>query len=249
MIDDEEINQEITWVGAQEEKIMSINKLLLYVAVLSATSSIAFASDVYIDQAGSSSTIDITQTGDSNTIGSTTTPTTFTGNSQDIDLVQTGNSNKIDINTSTGAASAIINYTATGDSNELVMGIAAENDFTGAVTGDNNIVTLCGTNDGAGTKSVGTTSGSTSTASTTGTASACSTDVTVADTTTVLAVTGDYNSVDLELGSANATNTITVGGTVASNFNDINLKQTGNDIPTVVMTVDGDSNAINVLQN
>ena len=49
----------------------------------------AFASDVYIDQAGSSSTIDITQTGNGNLVGNSTTATTLTGDTQDICLLYT----------------------------------------------------------------------------------------------------------------------------------------------------------------
>ena len=62
---------------------MSFNKLL-GIAVLTAFALPAFASDVYIDQAGSGSTIDITQTGDGNKVGNSTTATTLTGDSQDI---------------------------------------------------------------------------------------------------------------------------------------------------------------------
>ena len=76
---------------------MSFNKKLLSLALLSAITAPAFASDVYIDQAGSGTTIDITQDGNGNTVGNSTTATTLTGDSQDIDITQTGNTNKVDI--------------------------------------------------------------------------------------------------------------------------------------------------------
>ena len=69
----------------------------------------AYASDVYIAQAGSSSTIDITQTGNGNTVGNSTTATTLNGDSQDIDISQQGNSNKTDISTAAGSSSTTIN--------------------------------------------------------------------------------------------------------------------------------------------
>ena len=85
----------------------------------------AFASDVYIDQAGSSSTIDITQTGNGNLVGNSTTATTLTGDSQDIDVTQTGDSNKTDISTASGSNDTTIAIVNTGDSNETVVGIAS----------------------------------------------------------------------------------------------------------------------------
>jgi len=210
----------------------------------------AYASDVYIVQAGSSSTIDITQTGNGNTVGNSTTATTLTGDSQDIDISQQGNSNKTDISTAAGSSSTTINILNTGDSNETVMGIATTGTtFTSTVTGDSNLVTVCGTNDNSGVASVGSTTGGVSTASTSGTIAACTTEVSASDTTTTLATTGDYNTVNLELDAVNAVNTITVGGNVSSNFNEINLTQSTTDIPVVTMTVDGDSNAINIIQN
>lgn len=91
---------------------------------------------------------------------------------------------------------------------------------------------------------MGTISGGTSTVTTSGTIPACSTEVSVVDTTTTLVTNGDYNSINFELDAADAVNTVTVGGTTSSNFNSIDITQTGNDSPVVTMTVDGDNNAI-----
>ena len=101
---------------------MSFNKKLLSLALLSAITAPAFASDVYIDQAGSGTTIDITQDGNGNTVGNSTTATTLTGDSQDIDITQTGNTNKVDISTASGSNDTTIAITNTGDSNETVVG-------------------------------------------------------------------------------------------------------------------------------
>jgi hypothetical protein len=62
--------------------------LALLTSLLGATA--VWASDVYIDQAGSTTTIDIVQTGDNNTVGNSTTASTIIGDNSDIDLTQTG---------------------------------------------------------------------------------------------------------------------------------------------------------------
>ena len=103
---------------------MRVYNKLLIIGILTCALP-AFASDVYIDQAGSSSTIDITQTGNGNLVGNSTTATTLTGDSQDIDVTQTGDSNKTDISTASGSNDTTIAIVNTGDSNETVVGIAS----------------------------------------------------------------------------------------------------------------------------
>ena len=125
------------------------------------------------------------------------------------------------------------------------MGIASTGTtFTSTITGDSNLVTVCGTNDGSGAATTGTVTNGTASVSQSGTIPACSTEVAAVDTTTTLVTNGDYNSVNLELDAADAVNTITVGGTVSSSFNSIDITQTGSDSPVVTMTVDGNNNAI-----
>ena len=108
----------------------NINKisLALLVSLLGATS--VWASDVYIDQAGSTTTIDITQTGSGNTVGNSTTASTIIGSNTDIDVTQTGDSNAADIETATGASDTKIDYTATGGSNILDVDISTATDTT-----------------------------------------------------------------------------------------------------------------------
>ena len=210
----------------------------------------AFASDVYIDQAGSSSTIDIVQTGNGNLVGNSTTATTLTGNSQDIDITQTGNSNKTDISTDAGSNDTDIAIVNTGDSNETVIGIASTGtEITSTITGDSNLVTVCGTNDGSGKATTGTVSGSGSSVTQSGTIAGCTTEVAVVDTKTTIVANGDYNSINMELDAADAVNNITVGGTASSSFNSIDILQDGNDSPKITMTVDGNSNVIDIKQN
>ena len=213
-----------------------INKisLALLVSLLGATA--AWASDVYIDQAGSTTTIDITQTGSGNTVGSSGTASTIIGSNTDIDVTQTGASNTADIETATGASDTTINYTATGGSNILDVDISTATDttVTAVITGDSNELTVCGT--------LATDASSVASAT-------CATEVSANTTTTNVAVTGDSNKIAAGLDSAGAVNNITIGANTVSDYNVVNLKQTGTDTPVVTLNVDGSSNAVNITQN
>jgi hypothetical protein len=195
----------------------------------------AMASDVYIDQAGSTSTIDITQTGDTNRVGSAGTASTITGDGTNLDIVQTGDGNTADIAMSTGTSGTTLDYKAIGGTNVLNVEIDGASGTTATITktGDSNEVTVCGV--------IGTPASS-------GTSATCTSGVQANDTTTTLSITGSNNQVALGLDAANAVNTITVGGNVTSSNNIINLSQTGADIPVVTLNVDGNTNAINITQ-
>ena len=214
----------------------NINKisLALLVSLLGATA--AWASDVYIDQAGSTTTIDITQTGSGNTVGSSGTASTIIGSNTDIDVTQTGASNTADIETATGASDTKIDYTATGGSNILDVDISTATDttVTAVITGDSNELTVCGT--------LATDASSVASAT-------CATEVSANTTTTNVAVTGDSNKIAAGLDSAGAVNNITLGANTVSDYNVVNLKQTGTDTPVVTLNVDGSSNAVNITQN
>jgi hypothetical protein len=63
-------------------------------------------------------------------------------------------------------------------------------------------------------------------------------------------ITGNSNTVNLAYDSANATNNIDIGQTTPSDNNIVNLTQTtANGFNNVNMTIDGDSNTVDVLQN
>jgi hypothetical protein len=194
-----------------------------------------FASDVYIDQAGSTTTIDITQTGADNTVGSSGTPTTIVGDNTDVDITQTGTFNTADIKMSVGTSDSTVNYTAAGGSNILNVEIdgAADTKLTTTIAGDSNEVTLCGT--------IGTVAAASQTAT-------CATGVQANTTTSNIAITGDRNQIAIGADAASAVNNITVGGNVTSSDNVINLSQTGLDVPNVTLNVDGSTNAINITQ-
>lgn len=208
--------------------------LILLTSLLGATA--LQASDVYIDQAGSTTTIDIVQTGSDNTVGSSTTASTIIGSNTDIDITQTGASNTADIETATGASDTKIDYTATGGSNILDVDISTATDttITATITGDSNEVTVCGTlaTDAAAAASA-----------------TCATEVSANTTTTNVAITGDSNKIAAGLDAASAVNNITLGANTPSDYNVINLKQTGTDVPVVTLNVDGSSNAVNITQN
>jgi hypothetical protein len=214
-----------------------IKKIILCgVAAMLATSSPLWASDVYIDQAGSTTTIDITQTGDSNRVGSSATASTIIGDNTDVDITQTGDLNTADIETATGASGTVINYTATGSSNILDVDISAATDttLTTTIAGDSNEVTLCGT---------------LGTVASVGVSATCATEVSASTTDTTVTIAGDSNQVAVGVDAANAVNKINIGAGGVSSYNIVNLSQTGLDSPVVTLNVDGSTNAINITQN
>jgi hypothetical protein len=213
----------------------NMNRITLaLLASLLATTAV-WASDVYIDQAGSTTTIDITQTGDDNTVGSSGTPSTLYGDNTDIDITQTGSTNSADIETAVGASGTVINYTATGSSNVLDVDISTATDttLTTTITGDSNEVTLCGT---------------LSTVASANASATCATEVSADTVTSTIAITGDSNKVAIGADAGGAVNNITLGANVSSSFNTINLQQSGLDVPNVTLNVDGNTNAINITQ-
>lgn len=192
------------------------------------------AADVYIEQAGDSSTYNITQAGAGNRVGTSSATSIFTGNSQTIDITQTGANNTADLTVNGG--STTIDYTATGDGNDLQVEIdgGTGNTFTIAKTGDTNRVTVCGANN------VGVAANN---------AVACSSGVTVNDTTNTINITGDSNSVNLALASPNAVNVVSIGQTSASNNNAVNITQTGATAShNTNTTINGSTNIVNITQ-
>jgi hypothetical protein len=215
-------------------KNINVIVLALLASLLGATA--AWASDVYIDQAGSTTTINITQIGADNTVGSSGTPSTIVGDNTKVDITQTGTLNTADIAMgATGTSDSTVNYTALGGSNILDVQIdgATDTTLTTTIVGDNNEVTLCGT--------IGTVAAASQTAT-------CATGVQANTTTSNIAITGDRNQIAIGADAASAVNNITVGGNVTSSDNVINLSQTGLDVPNVTLNVDGSTNAINITQ-
>jgi hypothetical protein len=203
-------------------------------AAIFAGSGSALASEVYIEQAGDSSTFNITQSSGSSRVGSVNTPSVFSGNNILVDIVQTGTLNEADLSVLT-ATDTVIDYTAIGGSNILEVDIAnSGNSLTVLKEGDGNRLTMCGTNSGSGTPA--------------GASATCSTAVGVVDTVNTVNIKGDSNSVNLALASANAVNTINIGQTTLSDSNVVNITQGGAGLHTTAVTVDGNSNLVNITQ-
>lgn len=210
---------------------------------VSATASLA--SEVYIDQAGNSSTINITQTGSNNRVSgdiNTTNPAIVSGDSITLDITQTGDNNEAGVKLNS-ATSASVSYTATGSNNlfDVYVNGGSNNILNATVTGDGNRVTVCGTNDGAASSVVAGVSTS---------GPLCSTGISANNVTNTININGDTNVVNVATASlAGTTNSVNIGGTAISNNNIVNINQTNVDANIVGVTVDGNANVVNIIQN
>lgn len=190
----------------------------------------AYASDVYVDQAGDTGTFNITQSNGTNRVGTSSTPSVFSGNNITVDIIQNGTLNTADIQ-AVSATDTVINYNAQGSSNSLEIEIAnSGNELNVVKNGDSNRVTMCGTMSG------------------TGVSATCATAVGVVDTLNNINITGDSNTVNLALASANAVNNIDIGQTTPSNGNTVNISQSGAGVHNVGLVINGDTNLVNITQ-
>ena len=190
----------------------------------------AQASDVYVDQAGDTGTFNITQSNGVNRVGTLSTPSVFSGNNITVDIIQNGTMNEADIQ-AISATDTVINYNAQGGSNTLEIEIGNSGNALNVVkNGDGNRVTMCGTKNG------------------TGASATCATAVGVVDTTNNINITGDSNTVNLALASANAINNIDIGQTTPSSDNVVNIVQSGNGLHNVGLVINGDTNLVNITQ-
>ena len=131
-----------------------------------ATTSLAQANLVYIDQIGNNSVIDVTQTGGNNTVGTTAAVTKLYGNNQTVTVSQIGTTNVAAINLQgnnpTLATAVTVSFNtvtvecgggigtlaactdsnlilnATGDHNDMTIQSGAKNTSTTNITGDTN---------------------------------------------------------------------------------------------------------------
>ena len=205
-------------------------KLLAILLASGMVSTGAFASDVYVEQAGDTGTFNITQSNGTNRVGTSSTPSVFSGNNITVDIIQNGTLNTADIQALT-ATDTIINYNAQGDSNSLEIEIGnSGNELNVVKNGDSNRVTMCGTMSG------------------TGVSATCATAVGVVDTLNNINITGSSNTVNLALASANAVNNIDIGQTTPSSDNIVNLIQSGNGVHNVGLVINGDTNLVNITQ-
>jgi hypothetical protein len=167
-------------------------------------------------------------------VGSANTPSVFSGNSILVDIIQNGTLNEADLSVIT-ATDTVIDYTAIGGSNILEVDIAnSGNSLTVLKEGDDNRLTMCGTNNGSGTPA--------------GASASCTSSVGVVDTVNTVNIKGDRNSVNLALASANANNTVNIGQTTPSDDNVVNITQSGAGVHTTAITINGNTNLVNVTQ-
>lgn len=204
-------------------------KKILLSTVFSLFATTAFASEVYIDQAGGALTVNVLQESGMNRINTEANPMDIDGNDITLDITQSGDGNEADLEFEMGADSTTFTYSATGDMNilfgEIYGGIA--NTFTTTIIGSENLVTYC--------KDY--------------TNSVCN-GIIANNTTTTANITGNNNELNLALDSSDSTNIFDIGQTTPSDLNITNLTQisTGG-FDAVTMTLDGDSNTTNITQN
>ena len=105
------------------------------------------ASDVFIEQIGSSSSIKVTQQGTSNRIGSSLTPSFFGGDSDKFDIEQVGAVNELDLLINGNNTSVTLNTFGAGNIESIVCGSkttpnscdSSVIDYT--ISGNNNKIT------------------------------------------------------------------------------------------------------------
>jgi hypothetical protein len=220
-----------------------LQRLFVSAFVVGAMVGTAQASDVYIEQAGSSSTIDITQTGNGNRVGSVTEATTINGSNTDIDITQTGTMNEFDLETATGASGSDIEATFNGGSNimDIDLGGVSDTIINADITGDSNDISICGT----------------MTAGTALAAATCSGVMSQDDIGIDIDVVGDSNKIGVArsgvAGTAGATEvTIDIGytaGTTGNSNNVVNVTQSSaTESGIVSLQMDGSSNVVNITQ-
>jgi len=206
-----------------------MKKLLLTAASVVLVTTPLYASEVYINQVGGALTVDVLQENGLNRINTENDPALIEGDDINVQVVQNGDMNEMDLYLQQGANSTNFVYNAEGDMNTIVANIygGIDNSFVATLIGNSNVVTLC--------KDY--------------TNSVCN-GIIVNLTNTVMNITGNSNTVNLAYDSANATNNIDIGQTTPSDNNIVNLTQTtANGYNNVNMTIDGDSNTVDILQN
>jgi len=205
-----------------------MKKLLLTTAIMLGFTSPLFASEVYIDQAGSSTNINILQENGNNRVNTETSPMIVNGNDINIDIVQDGDGNVAEIYIQGSANDTNFEYRVEGDLNEILANIdgGTDNNFVAAIIGNDNTITLC--------KDLvnGTCNG-----------------VSVNFTDTALNLNGNNNQINFALDAANATNVFNIGQTTPSDFNVVNLTQTTSVGHIVNVSIDGNSNTVDIVQH
>jgi hypothetical protein len=179
-------------------------KKILLSSVFSLAAGMAFASEVYIDQAGGTLNVNVLQENGNNRINKEDNPMDVNGDDIDINITQSGDGNEADLEFEMGANNTTFTYSATGDLNILYGEIygGVSNTFDTTIIGSGNLVTYC--------KDY--------------TNSVCNgiIDNNISVTATI---TGNDNELNLALDSSDSVNTVDIGSTLPSDLNITNLTQ------------------------
>ena len=205
-----------------------MKKLLLTTAMVLGLTGPAMASEVYINQAGSDVNIDILQENGNNIINTDLDPMIVDGDDINIEIVQDGDGNIAEIYIRANANDTNFEYRVEGDMNQILADIngGTDNSFVAAIIGNDNVITLCksyvlGVCDG----------------------------IEVNFTNTAVNLTGNNNEINFALDAEDATNIFNIGQNTPSDFNLINLTQTGPAGHIVNVSLNGDRNTLNIVQN
>jgi hypothetical protein len=206
-----------------------MKRLLLTTALaFSMLSSSLYASEVYINQAGSGTNINILQQSGNNRINTEAAPMIVNGDDINIEIVQDGDGNVAEIYLQLSANDTNFEYRVEGDMNEILANVSggSDNNFVAAIIGNDNTITLCKTYVN----------------------SVCN-GIQVNFTSTTVNLTGNNNEMNFALDGAEAINIFNVGQDIPSNFNVINLTQTTSIGHIVNVSIDGNNNTVDIVQH
>jgi hypothetical protein len=205
-----------------------MKKLLLTTAMVLGFTGPIFASEVYIDQAGSNVNIDILQQNGNNRINTEQAPMIVNGDDINIEIVQDGDGNVAEIYVQLSANDTNFEYRVEGDMNEILANIVGgtDNSFIAAIIGNDNTITFCKDYINQTCNGI---------------------QANLTDTT--INLTGNNNTVNFALDAESATNTFNIGQTTPSDFNTINLTQTNSPNHIVNVSIDGNNNTVDITQH
>ena len=199
---------------------MKIKKLAVTLSAAFFVST-TWASDVYIDQIGDDVQIDITQRNGMNVVNTDGDPAIISGDGIRMDILQDGDLNTANIYLRNNSDGTILNYSALGSFNELLVDFsnAIDNQVDIDVDGDNNIVSVCGD-------------------------LACDSSASVNDTVTVASIEGNANTVRFALNANNSTNNLAIDG----NANTVDVTQGSGANHVTNIGIVGGSNSVTIIQ-
>jgi hypothetical protein len=205
-----------------------MRQLLFTTAILLGISSPLFASEVYINQAGTNTNINILQQSGNNRVNTEADPMIVNGDDINVEIVQDGDGNVAEIYIQLSANNTNFEYRVEGDLNEILANISggSENNFVAAILGNDNKITLCKDLVNSTCNGI---------------------EANLTDTTVNL--TGNNNEINFALDAAESINVFNVGQNTPSDFNVINLTQTTSVGHIVNATIDGNNNTVDIVQH